>query len=85
MQPHNDRPLDVWSDNELLDRHRQLTGEGDIDTEAGDFGQLEQLQEEMQRRGLSVGHRSTSLNEPGSQTGQGETVIDPSSGAVPPA
>jgi hypothetical protein len=85
VQQHNDRPLDVWSDDELLDRHRELNGEGDIETEAGDFGQLEQLQEEMRRRGLQVEHRSTSLNEPDSQTGLGETAIDPSSGAVPPA
>jgi hypothetical protein len=85
VQPSGDSRIDTWSDDELLDQYRRLTGESGNGTETGDSGQLQNVRDEMERRGLSADGQGSALNEPGSQSDQGESVIDPSSGAVPPA
>lgn len=82
MQPNYDRPLEALSDDELLARYRQITGGLDSETTAEDFGQLETIRGELERRGLEEG-QPVSSNEPNSQAGHGESVIDSSSGAVP--
>jgi hypothetical protein len=69
MQPTNDRPLDTWTDDELLDRQQQLIG---AETDPSDYGQLESVQAEIIRRGLTAGGQSSGLVEPGGQPGQGD-------------
>lgn len=83
MQPSNDRPLDIWSDDELVEQYRSLTGAGGQEG-IGDDGRLENIREEMEKRGLSRDDLSTSLADSGGETDDDGAVIDPSSGASPP-
>ena len=85
MQPAHDRPLDIWSDDELLDQYRELTAKGGA-AGAGDYGQLENIgrledvQAEMARRGLTLEDQATSLKDQGSEEG-----IHESDGLMPEA
>lgn len=94
MQTGNDRPLDIWSDDELLDQHGKLTREIASKAGADDLSQnaktdaliqIAKIREEIQRRGLNSEDESTSFTASTVRWDGDGAGIDPSSGAVPPA
>lgn len=83
MQPINDdRPVDEWSDDELLARYGKLAGEAGIESGVDDLIQTANIRSEIERRGLITKDESTTITEPVRWDGDGGN-IDPSSGAVP--
>lgn len=61
------KPIEEWSDSELLDQHRFIAAELAQETQfkkSGDNRPLDVIEEEIRRRGLAI-PETGSLNTPG--------------------
>jgi hypothetical protein len=84
MQPGNDQPIESWSDDELRQQYRQLTGDlsDATDQERPD---VSQITDEMRRRGLAFSDaQETGFPDSESMELGGDIETqDPGSGAPP--
>ncbi len=84
MEQKSDRPMETWSDDQLIEEYRYLTNDLS-DSSDQDRPDVSAIAEEMQRRGLSFPAVPTEFPKSESVEWDGDDATgDPSSGAIPP-